>query len=363
MKLKVKNVLLALAASAMLISGCSGNGSPKGSEDVPASELAGTSINVYNWGDYIDEEVLDIFTEETGITVNYDYFDSNEIMYAKIKNSGASYDVAFPSDYMITKMIAEDMLLKLDFNNIPNYEYIDDKFKNLDFDPNNEYSVPYMWGTLGILYNTDMVDDEVNSWNILWNEKYKGEIFMYSSQRDAFVPALRLLGYSVNTTNIDELNEAKELLINQMPLVQAYVGDPVKDKMIGNEGALALVYSGDAIYCQEYNENLEYVIPDEGSNAWFDNVVIPSTAKNKAGAEAFINFLCRPDIAQKNTEYIGYSTTNKEVAEELGEEFLNNPVYWPSDEIFDELEVFVDLGDFIQEFDKAWTEVLTASSK
>lgn len=363
-ELNFKKILPAFIASAMLLSACGNGGTASDNSSANKDKpYSGTTINVYNWGDYIDEDVLTTFTDETGIKVNYDYFDSNEIMYAKLKNSGTSYDIAFPSDYMIEKMIKEDLVYKLDFDNIPNYEHIDDRFKGLSFDPGNEYSVPYMWGTVGILYNTEMVDDPVDSWEILWNEKYKGKIFMYSSQRDSFIPPLRLLGYSINTTDVNELNEAKDLLIEQMPLVQAYVGDPVKDKMIGNEGALALVYSGDAIASMSLNDKLSYALPKEGSNMWFDNVVIPKTAKNKEAAEIFIDFLCRPDIAKANTEYIGFSTPNKTAIEELGDEYLSNPAYWTAEEEFDKLVVFTDLGDFIQEFDRAWTEVLASSKK
>lgn len=315
-------------------------------------------LNVYNWGDYIDESVLDEFEKEYNIKINYETFATNEDMYWKIKSGGTNYDVAFPSDYMIEKMIKEDMLNKIDMNNIPNYKNIDDRFKNLDFDPNNEYSVPYMWGTLGILYNTKMVDDVVDSWDILWNEKYKGQILMLNSQRDSIAVALKKLGYSLNTNNVSELEEAKKELIKQKPLVLSYVGDEGKAMMVSEEAALSVVWSGDAVAMMEENPNLKYVVPKEGSNLWFDNMVIPKTSEHIKEAELFINFMCRPDIGLKNTNYIGYSTTNKETMKLLDEEILNNEVAYPSDEIIQNCEIFNDPGEFIKEYDKIWTEIM-----
>lgn len=340
--IKILSIIIVLTI-VMISAGCS-NGDQK-------------VLNVYNWGDYIDETVIDEFEKEYDIKVNYEDFATNEEMYVKIKSGGTNYDVAFPSDYMIEKMIREDLLLKLDMNNIPNYKNIDDSFKNLDFDPNNEYSVPYMWGTVGILYNEKMVDEPVDSWDILWDSKYKGQIVMLDSQRDSIAVALKKLGYSINTRNLNELEEAKAELIKQKPLLLAYVGDEVKDMMIGEEAALAVVWSGDAVYMMEENEDLRYVVPKEGSNFWFDNMVIPNTSKNKEEAELFINFMSRPEIALKNTEYIGYSTTNAETMKLLDEEIINNEVAYPNDEILDRCEVFLDLGEFIKEYDKIWTDV------
>jgi spermidine/putrescine transport system substrate-binding protein len=320
------------------------------------------TINVFNWGDYIHEDVLTMFTEETGINVNYDMYATNEDMYTKIKSGGSEYDVLFPSDYMIEKLIKEDMLAELDFKNIPNISEIDGRFRNPAYDPDEKYSVPYMWGTLGILYNTTMVDEEVNSWSILWDEKYADNIFMYDSQRDSIGMALLRLGYSLNTTNLDELNEAKATLIAQKPLVRAYMGDNVKDSMIGGEAALAFVYSGDALFCMEENEDLAYAIPQENTNIFYDGIVVTKNTKHKAEAEAFINFLCRPDIALMNTEYIGYSTVNAGAYKLLPEEVQNDPVYWTPDDVFARGEVFLDLGDFLDEYNKAWTEILASQN-
>ena len=283
-----------------------------------------TTINVFNWGDYIDESVLTDFEKEYGIKVNYDYFATNEEMYVKLKSGGTDYDVLFPSDYMIARLIKEDMLHKLDFNNIPNIEHIDDRFKNLDYDPNNEYSVPYMWGTVGIAYNTTMVDEPVDSWNILWDPKYEGNILMMDSQRDSIAVALKKLGYSLNSRNEAELEQAKEELIKQKPLVLSYVGDEVKDKMIGGEAALAVVYSGEVIAIRWENPDIAYSIPKEGSNLWFDAMVIPKTSQNKEAAEKFIDFMTRPEIAVRNAEYVGYSIPNTTAIEMLDEELRND---------------------------------------
>lgn len=315
-------------------------------------------LNVYNWGDYIDPSVIKDFEKEYNIKVNYSTFDTNEDMYVKVKSGGTSYDVLFPSDYIIEKMIREDMLLKIDMNNITNYKNIDDKFKNLEFDPNNEYSVPYMWGTVGIIYNKNMVKEKVDSWDILWDEKYDDQILMLNSQRDSIAVALKKLGYSMNTRDLNELEKAKDLLVKQKPLVYAYVGDEVKDMMIGEEAALAVVWSGDAVYMKEQNENLEYAIPKEGTNLWFDNIVVPKNSKNKEEAELFIDFLCRPEIALKNTEYIGYSTPNMEALKLLPEELQKDKVAYPQDEDLAGAEIFKDPGEFVKEYSRIWTEVL-----
>ena len=259
---------------------------------------------VYNWGEYIDPEVLTMFEEETGIDIIYEEFETNEILYPKISSGAIAYDVICPSDYMIQRMIKNDLLAEIDFDNIPNLKNIGKQYleQSRQFDPENKYSVPYCWGTVGILYNKTMIDEPVDSWSILWDPKYKDNILMQDSVRDAFGVTLKYLGYSLNSTDLDELNAAKDLLIEQKPLVQAYVIDQVRDKMIGNEAALGVIYSGEAIYTQKENSNLEYVIPKEGSNIWIDSWVIPKNAEHKENAEKFINFLCRPDIALMNFE-------------------------------------------------------------
>lgn len=319
------------------------------------------TINFFNVGDYIDENLIKEFEKETGIKVNYDTYDTNEIMYQKIKTNPGTYDIVVPSDYMIEKMIKEDMLEKLDLNNIPNYQYINSEFKDLSYDPNNEYSVPYMWGTIGILYDTTKVTEAVTSWDILWDSKYKDEVYMFNSLRDALAISLIRSGYSINSTNSSEIQTAKEELIKQLSLTSPiYVNDEVKDNMIAGEKALATVWSGDAIYCMESNPDLAYAIPEEGSNQWVDGLVIPKNAPNKAGAEALINFLCDPENAKTNVDYIGYSTPIKAAYDLLDDETKNNSAAYPSDEVLDKCVLFVDLDkDTLKLYEDAFTEVLS----
>ena len=318
-------------------------------------------VVVYNWGEYIDPEVLTMFEKETGIDVVYEEFETNEILYPKVSSDAIAYDVVCPSDYMIQRMIENDLLAEINFDNIPNIKNIGQQYmdQSRQFDPENKYSVPYCWGTVGILYNKTMVDEPVDSWSILWDPKYKDNILMQDSVRDAFGVTLKYLGYSLNSTDLDELNEAKNLLIEQKPLVQAYVIDQVRDKMIGNEAALGVIYSGEAIYTQKENPNLEYVIPKEGSNIWIDSWVIPKNAEHKENAEKFINFLCRPDIALMNFEYITYSTPN-ETARALIEDddIRNSEIAFPDLSQYDNLETFQYLGtEADQVYGDLWNKV------
>ncbi|QNM10417.1 extracellular solute-binding protein [Wansuia hejianensis] len=318
-------------------------------------------VIVYNWGEYIDPEVLSLFEEETGIQVIYEEYETNEIMYPKIKSGAVAYDAVCPSDYMIQKMIDNGLLAKINWDNIPNIENIGEIYldKSREFDQYNEYSVPYCWGTVGILYNKTMVSNPVDSWRILWESQYKDSILMQDSVRDAFAVSLKYLGYSLNTTNIQELKEAQELLVTQKPLVQAYVIDQVRDKMIGNEAALGVIYSGEAIYTQMENPDLEYVIPKEGSNVWIDSWVIPKNAKHKENAEKFINFLCRPDIALMNFEYITYSTPNTAARELIEDpEIRNSHIAFPDDSELERCETFHFLGNEAEEiYNQLWREV------
>ena len=318
-------------------------------------------VVVYNWGEYIDPEVITLFEEETSIRVVYEEFETNEIMYPKIVSGAVAYDCVCPSDYMIQKMAANDLLAEIDFSNIPNIENIGKIYmeKSEEFDPGNRYSVPYVWGTVGILYNRTMVDEEVNSWKILWDAKYKDSILMQDSVRDAFAVGLKYNGYSLNSTNMQELKEAQRLLIDQKPLVQAYVVDQVRDKMIGNEAALGVIYSGEAIYTQRENPDLEYVIPDEGSNVWIDSWVIPKNAKHKENAEAFINFLCRPEIALMNFDYITYSTPNVKARELIEDEDIrNSQIAFPDDATLSRCETFHYLGREAEEiYSELWKQV------
>ena len=329
-----------------------------------SSSAAGENgeVIVYNWGEYIDPETLTMFEEETGIKVVYDEFETNEIMYPKVEAGSSAYDVVCPSDYMVQKMIENDLIQELDYDKIPNAkENIGAQYyeQAAAYDPGNKYCVPYCWGTVGILYNKTMVDEPIDSWSVLWDPKYKDSILMQDSVRDAFGVTLKYLGYSLNSTDLDELNEAKNLLIKQKPLVQAYVVDQVRDKMIGNEAAIGVIYSGEAIYTQKENPNLEYVIPKEGSNIWIDSWVIPKNAEHKENAEKFINFLCRPDIALKNFEYITYSTPNEAARELIEDESIrNSKIAFPDASELSGCETFKFLGDKNDAvYNELWREV------
>ena len=318
-----------------------------------------TTIYVYNVGDYIDEEVIDMFEEEyPDIKVNYETFYTNEEMHAKVKSARTAYDVVFPSDYMVERMIEEDMLLKINFDNIPNYKNIGDEFKNLDYDKNGEYSVPYMWGTMGILYNKDMVDKkDVESWSAIFDGKYKGQIFMLDSERDMISITLKSLGYSMNSKDDKELKAAEKALTKQKELVKAYCGDEVKDKMIAGEGAMTIAWSGDAFYCMDLNDSLGYSVAKEGSNLWFDSMVIPKTSKHQREAELFIDFMCRPEIAKMNAEYIGYSTANTAGRALLADEVKNNELRYPDITKLDNMEIFCYDAELAKKHTDIWSRV------
>ena len=342
-----KLVFILMFSIVILLSGCSND------EKVV--------LNVFNWGDYIEPSVLESFTEETGIAINYETYPSNEDMYLKIKSGGTQYDVIFPSDYMLEKMAKEDLLESIDLEKIPNYKHIGEEFKNTQYDPNNDYSVPYTWGTVGIMYNADMVDEEVNSWDILWDEKYAGQILMYDSQRDSMMVALKKLGYSMNTKNIEELNEARDLLIEQKPIVLAYAGDDGKGMIEQGEAAMFVTYSGDAMEIIDAYDHIKYALPKEGTNIWYDCLAIPKGSENTDAAHEFIDYLTRPDIALKNFDYLLYSTANKTALESIDAEYLEMDAINPKLSELENSEVFHDPGTFIEEFNRVWTEVKAAN--
>ena len=324
-------------------------------------------ITVYNWGQYISDgsddslDVIAAFEEATGIHVNYLTFDSNESMYTKLKTGGASYDVIIPSDYMIAKLIEEDMLEPLDFSNIPNYAYIDEAFRNQAYDPENTYSVPYTWGTVGLIYNTQYVSDEdAESWSCLWNSKYAGKLLMFDNPRDAFAIAQSMLGYSLNTEAFNELKNCADLLAQQKPVLQAYVMDQIFDKMQRGEAWAAPYYAGDYLTMVEENPDLAFSHPKEGYNIFIDAMCIPKGCKNKAGAEAFINFLCDPEISAANLDYIGYSTPETAAKEYLDEEVTTSPVAYPDDETLARSESFAALSvEATQSMNDLWLSVKT----
>ena len=375
MNIKKKKVLAVsltslTACSALLLSGCGGNAAGSSSADNGGNRSGSNELYVYNWGEYIDEDVIDQFEEETGIKVIYDMFETNEEMYPVIEAGGVNYDVVCPSDYMIQKMRENELLAEINFDNVPNLDQIDPTYLEMSksFDPENKYSVPYTWGTVGILYNTKKLEelgmDVPTKWSDLWDERLDGEILMQDSVRDAFMVALKKDGYSMNSDNEDELQQAKQDLIDQKPLVQAYVIDQVRDKMIGGEAAISVIYSGEMLYIQNevkdlgLDYDLKYVIPEEGTNLWIDSWVIPKNAKNKENAEKWIDFLCRPEIAKQNFDYITYSTPNKGAFDLLDEEIQNNKALFPDIDSLKDSEVFEYLGDEVDAvYNELWKEV------
>ena len=326
-------------------------------------EYIGGELNVLNWGEYIDEELIALFEQETGVKVNYNELISNEDMLAKLRSADSDIDLCFPSDYIIEQMIREDMLQPLDMSKIPNAKNIDPKMMEItnSFDPGNKYSLPYMWGTVGILYNTTMVDEPVDSWGILWDEKYAGQVWMYDSVRDSIGVTLKYLGYEMNTRNEAEVQEAAEKLIAQAPIRKGWGTDDLRATMENGKAAMCVIYSGDAFCSMDACEDLAYAVPKEGSNVWFDNVIIPKNAKNIEAAHAFINFLNDGNIAARNTEYIYYSTPNAAAMERLDAYFTENETYNPPQEVLDRCEVFHDLGDFVTVYVNAWSRIKSSN--
>lgn len=348
----MKKILSAILAVAMLAA------------LIPALVSCNSSktINMLNWGEYLDPELKTEFKKRTGITINEKTVTSNEEMLKLLEADDCPYDLCIPSDYAVQRLIKGGKLAEINYDNIPNIKYIDKRFLDIStgFDPENKHSVPYTWGVLGIMYNTTMVDEEdLGSWDLLWNEKYSGKIFMYDSIRDAMAAALCRKGHDLNTVNPAEIDEACEDLIEVNKLVRAWVTDDVKENMINEKGAIALVYSGDAVWCmepEEGNEDLSFYVPEEGSNIYFDNMVIPKNSKKKELAEKFINFLLEPEVAAQNTEYIYYSSPNSKVADLLGDFLKNCPAFNISEEDVKNCKIFLDLGDDIKLYNDAWNK-------
>ena len=359
----MKKSLALLSAAALTLGALSGcGGTQSGTADDPGAADKGV-VNVYNWGVYIDESVLEDFTAETGIKVVYDTFESNEAMYGVLKNEGASYDVVIPSDYMISRMIEEDMLEPLNFDNIPNFEDVDPALKNPDYDPENLYSVPYMWGLLGVIYNTTMVEETPSSWDIMFDEDYAGQILMFNNSRDAIGIALKQLGYSYNTTDENQIKEAVDLLIQQKPLVQSYVMDDIFEKMQSGSAAIGAYYYGDFLTMQEVNPDLAFCLPEEGTNLYVDAMCIPKNAENKENAEIFINYMCSTAAGLKNCEEIWYSSPLLSVREELDPEVSGDPYAYPDESILAQCESFKNLpADTLALYDSEWTRLMLASN-
>jgi spermidine/putrescine transport system substrate-binding protein len=347
----LKKTLAIMLSAAMLVGALSGCGSAGGSKK---------EVKVYNWGEYIDESIFADFEAQTGIKVVYRTFTDNESMYANLSSGGADYDVIIPSDYMISRMIGEDMLEKLDFANIPNFGDVDPTLKNHNYDPTGEYSVPYMWGTVGIIYNTTKVTKPVDSWAALFDSDYAGQILMFDNSRDAIGIALKYLGYSYNTTDEAQIKEAVDLLVQQRPILQGYVMDQIFDKLEGGEAAIGPYYAGDFITMHESNPDLAFCRPKEGSNVFVDAMCIPKGAANKANAEAFINFMCSTEAGLANCDFTGYSTPLLSVREALPDEVKNDPVAYPDEKVLENCEFFVNLPQNILDlYDSEWLRLKT----
>lgn len=320
----------------------------------------GEKLYVYNWGEYIDESVISDFEKETGIKVIYETFTQNEDMYMRIKEGGSNYDLVIPSDYMIERMISEEMLMEIDVKRLKNFKNIGDKYLNMDFDKEQKYSVPYFWGTVGILYNEKMVEKEPDSWEVLWDKKYKDNIIMMDSTRDSIGIALLKNGYSMNSRNMDELEQAKEDLIKQKKIVMAYLVDEIKSQMVNEEAALAPMYSGDAVAAMNENENLKYTIPKEGSNLWFDAMVMPKNAKNIENAYKFIDYILEPEVGATIAEYVEYSTPNIKSYEIIKDSLEHEDVSYPDLSKYKNLEIFKNPGEYNKVFSDIWAEVKAA---
>lgn len=344
---KVTVVLLSIVLAVAAL-GCGGSSS----ENV---------LRVYNWGEYIDEEVITMFEEETGIRVIYDTFATNEEMYPRIEADSSLYDVICPSEYMVEKMIENNLLQPINWDSMENRDNIGKTYMELldeSIDPGNKYMVPYCWGTVGILYNTKLVDEEIDSWDSLWDEKYAGNILMQDSVRDAFMVAQKKLGYSMNSVDENEISQCADLLKEQYPLVKGYVIDEVRNKMIAGDTALGVIYSGEYLYCTEKNPDLRYVIPEEGTNVWYDGWVITKNARNSEAANKWIDFLLRGDIAARNFEYITYPTPNVAAMEYIDPEVLADKALFPDDEILSKCEIYKYLGEEVEDmYYEYWKKV------
>ena len=330
---------------------------------VGCSKKTSEEINFFNYGENIDEETVKEFEKQYGIKVNIETFDDMENMYQKVKNEGVKYDVILVSDALMPRMIKENLIQELNKDNIPNISQMDEEYLNLEIDPGNKYSVPYMFGTVGLIYNKDVVKENVDSWDILWNEKYKDKVFMFDTYRDTIGVALKKLGYSLNSTDPKEIEEAKELLIQQRKTVDPIYGVDNGTTMIpAGESDINMIWSGEGLNLQEENPNLVYIVPKEGANFWIDSLCIPSNAKNIEGAEKFINFVSDKESALRIADEIGYTTPNKEARLEQPESVRNNPNAYMPKEIMDRCEIYIDFPKNIKRmYDDAWLDIKSSN--
>ena len=366
---KIISLTLCICLTAMLglcFSGC-GNTYDYDSIDYTGTysdDLAGTSLNVFNWGEYISDgsdgslDVNKAFEKLTGIKVNYTNYESNESMYSKLKGGGVSYDIIIPSDYMIERLIKENMVKKIDFSKIDNYKNISDKYKDLYFDPDNEYSVPYAVGMMGLIYNTTVVKKAPDSWSIMWDNAYKNKILTFNNPRDAFAISQLLLGIDFNTTDASDWEKAADKLKEQKSVLQSYVMDEIYDKMESGEAAIAPYYAGDYLTMKENNPDLAFVYPKEGTNIFVDSVCIPSSCKNYKAALMYINFLCEPAIAHAIAEYVYYATPNTAVLDMEDYTLKGNEILYPDEEHTPKTQYYHDLDTTTRQlYEKLWEEV------
>lgn len=348
----MKKLLVLLISTLMISTLCIG-----------CSQKTSEEINFFNYGENIDEETIKEFEDQYGIKVNIETFDDMENMYQKVKSGGVKYDVILVSDALMPRMIKQNLVQELNKDNIPNISQMDEEYLNLEIDPGNKYSVPYMFGTVGLIYNKDVVKEEVDSWDILWDEKYKDKIFMFDTYRDTIGVALKKLGYSLNSTDINQIEEAKQLLIEQRKTVDPIYGVDNGTTMIpAGESDINMIWSGEGLNLQEENPNLVYVVPKEGANFWIDSLCIPSNAKNVEGAEKFINFVSDKKSALRIADEIGYTTPNKEARLEQPESVRNNPNAYMTKEIMDRCEIYVDFPKDIKKiYDNAWLDIKSSN--
>ena len=346
---KLLNLSICIVIIAALFVGCSKNSKEE--------------INFLNYGENIDQETVKEFEKQYGIKVNIETFDDMETMYQKISSGGFKYDVILVSDALMPRMIKNNLVQKLNKDNIPNISQMDEEYLNLEIDPGNKYSVPYMFGTVGLIYNKDVVKEKVDSWDILWNEKYKNKVFMFDTYRDTIGSALKKLGYSLNSTDPKEIEEAKELLLSQRKLVDPIYGVDNGTEMIpAGESDINMIWSGEGLNLQDENPNLVYVVPKEGANFWIDSLCIPINAKNVSGAEKFINFVSDKESALRIADEIGYTTPNKEARLEQPESVRNNPNAYMPKEIMDRCEIYTDFPmDVKKIYDDAWIKIKSSN--
>ena len=308
-------------------------------------------VNVYNWGEYMSlgeddlKNVIEEFEDETGIKVNYTTYDTNEELYSKLTQSNDSYDVVIPSEYMISKLIKENMLKEIDFDNVPNYKYIDDRFKKLPCDPEGKYTVCYSWGVTAMVYNKTMVKDTPEDWDALWNSDLKGNILMFNNSRDAMAIAMQMCGIDPSNCTKADVDKAVEKLKEQKPLLKKYVMDQVFNEMEGNQAAIAPYYAGDIATMIDENEDLEYCLPKSGSNLFYDAMCIPTCSKNKENAEKFINFMQKPEIAAENCKYLRYGTPNTEASDYLDDDIKESELTFPPEDYLDKCYIFQDVDE------------------